>query len=96
MMEAVTLSSTRVSYDWTMVAIESMISVVDVRGDDVNLLISDDKESTILPKSGQLLNIDCPSAAETAALVASAGAAADVMDAAVESLAAAWPRKEPS
>ena len=58
--------------------------------------MSDEKESTILPKSGRLLNIDCPSAAETAALAASAGAAADVVDAAVESLAAAWPRKEPS
>ena len=96
MMEAVTLSSTRVLYDWTMLAIAFMISVAIVRGEDVNLLITDDKESTILPKSGRLLNIDCPSAAETAALAASAGAAADVVNAAVESLAAAWPRKEPS
>ena len=95
-MEAVSLLSMRVLYDWTMVVIASMFLVADARGEDVNLLISDDKELTILPKSGRLLNIDCPSAAETVALAAYAGAAADVVDAAVESLAAAWSRKEPS
>jgi len=82
-----------------MVAIEFTISVADARGEDVNLPISDDKESTILPKSGRLSNIDCdcPSAADTAAWAASPGAAADVVDdAAVEILAAALPRKVPS
>ena len=80
-----------------MVAIEFTISVADATGEDVNLLISDDKEPTILPKSGRLSNIDCPSAAETAAWAPSTGAAADVVDdAAVEILEAALPRKVPS
>ena len=96
MMEADSLSSTSVLYDWTMVAIVSMILVVDARGEDFNLLMFDDKELTILSKSCRLLDIDCPSTAETVAWAASAGAAADVVDAALESLAASLPRKEQS